>query len=57
MEASFRLLREAFEKELERAGASRPMHEENSLELGGTALRTVAPAILGQRFLAAVGKA
>ena len=57
MEASFRLLREAFEKELERAGASRPMQEENSLELGGTALRTVAPAILGQRFLAAVGKA
>lgn len=57
VEASFRLLREAFEKELERAGASRPMHEENSLELGGTALRTVAPAILGQRFLAAVGKA
>lgn len=33
------------------------MHEENSLELGGTALRSVAPAILGQRFLEAVGKA
>ena len=36
VEASFRLLREAFASELERAGASRPMHEENSLELGGT---------------------
>ena len=57
VEASFRLLREAFASELERAGASRPMHEENSLELGGTALRSVAPAILGQRFLEAVGKA
>ena len=33
------------------------MHEENSLELGGTTLRTVAPAILGQRFLEAAGKA
>lgn len=57
VEASFRLLREAFAREVERAGASRPMHEENSLELGGTTLRTVAPAILGQRFLEAADKA
>ena len=47
VEASFRLLREAFASELERAGASRPMHEENSLELGGTA--HPRPAFSGSR--------
>lgn len=54
VEASFRLLREAFEQELRRAGDSHPMHEENSLELGRTALREVVPAIIGRRFLEAV---
>lgn len=57
VEASFRLLREAFERELRRAGASDPMQEENSLELGRAALREVAPAIIGRRFLEAVGPA
>ena len=51
MEESFRLLRDAFEKQLKEACASLPMKEENSITSTPAARRTAAPAALGARFL------
>ncbi|MDL2316456.1 hypothetical protein LJC59_05180 [Desulfovibrio sp. OttesenSCG-928-A18] len=51
VETSFRLLREAFEKELAAAYASKPMRAEGSLETSAPAKANIAPGILGERFL------
>ncbi len=52
VEASFMALREAVEAELARACASAPLRLEHSLHTSKTAKTVLAPAILGERFLA-----
>lgn len=51
VESSFRLLRDAFEKELATAYASQPMQEENSLQTSVNAKAGLAPGVLAERFL------
>ncbi len=51
VEASFLLLREAFEAELARAHASKAMEESASLQLSTTASTTIAPSVLAEKFL------
>ncbi len=51
VEESFRLLRDAFERQLEDAYASLPIREENSIGSSPESRRHIAPATLGARFL------
>lgn len=51
VEESFKRLRDAFESELARANASKPMEENASLQITDHANEVIAPAILAQRFL------
>lgn len=51
VEASFRLLREVFERELSKAYASQPMALEAGLESTPEARLRVAPGVLGERLV------
>ena len=51
VEASFLLLRDAFEKELAAAYASLPMQDAGSLRTSDRAKSGIAPGILAERFL------
>lgn len=51
VEASFLRLREACEKELAAAYASRPMEQEGALQTSASARQGVAPAVLAERLL------
>ena len=51
VDASFAILREAFEKELAAAYASAPMQEEGALQSTAHSKRSIAPGLLAERFL------
>ncbi len=51
IEESFALLRAAFEEELARAHASKPMDETACLQLSDVATNTIAPSALAEKFL------
>lgn len=51
VEASFQLLRAAFEKELAAAHSSQPMEEEGALACSTKAKAAIAPEVLAERFL------
>ncbi len=51
VEASFELLREAFEQELLRADASLPMEEEHHLQITNSTQQSVATSVLAEKFL------
>ena len=51
VEASFLILREAFERELAAAHSSLPLRLDNSLETSRPARAAIAPAVLAERFL------
>ncbi len=51
VEASFELLRDAFEKELALADASLPMDEEAFLNISEHASKSLAPTVLAEKFL------
>ncbi len=51
VEASFELLRRAFEEELQRADASNPMDEEHHLQISPQVQHAMAPTVLAEKFL------
>lgn len=51
VEKAFRVLRDAFEKELAAAYSSLPLREENSLQTSANAKAGIAPGVLAERFL------
>ena len=51
VEASFGILREAFEKELATACESAPMQEKGSLQTTAQTRKNIAPGVLAERFL------
>lgn len=56
VEASFLLLREAVERELERASGSAPMREEGALRTSLNARQGIAPSVLAERLLQSGGR-
>lgn len=54
VEESFRSLRDAFERALSQASASRPMDETGSLAISGGAKADIAPAFAAERILQVV---
>lgn len=56
VEASFRLLREAVERELERASDSEPMKLEGALRTSLAARQGMAPSVLAERLLKSGGR-
>ncbi len=51
VEASFDMLREAFEAELRHADASEPMEEEHQLQISEHMQQSIAPSVFAEKFL------
>ncbi len=51
VEESFKLLRAAFEEELQKANASLPMNESAYLQISDGASQEIAPSVLAEKFL------
>ncbi len=51
VDESFKLLRQAFEEELERANASLPMNKSECLQITDVTSQNIAPTVLAEKFL------
>ncbi len=51
VEESFKMLRQAFEYELQSANASQPMNESSYLQITDVANQHIAPSVLAEKFL------